>query len=95
MRWRAWCSTSTATTHRTTASRTIHSFCARLAEELADCATFLFKLAYQYGIDMEAALVDNQRKATERYTVEQGQADTARYLARQTENLARMKGENE
>ncbi|MCD6554026.1 MAG: hypothetical protein J7M16_08455 [Anaerolineae bacterium] len=68
---------------------------ARLAEELADCATFLFKLAYQYGIDMEAALVDNQRKATERYTVEQGQADTARYLARQTENLARMKGENE
>jgi hypothetical protein len=55
----------------------------------------LFKLAYQYGVDMEAALAGNQRKATERYTVEQGQADTMRYLARQTENLARMKGENE
>jgi NTP pyrophosphatase (non-canonical NTP hydrolase) len=63
-----------------------------LAEELADCVTFLFKLAYQYGVDMETALEGNQRKATGRYNVEQGQADTTRYLARQTENLTRMKG---
>jgi NTP pyrophosphatase (non-canonical NTP hydrolase) len=69
--------------------------CVRLAEELADCMTFLFKLAYQYGVDMEAALEGNQRKATGRYNVEQGRADTERYLARQTENLARMKGEDE
>ena len=44
---------------------------------------------------MEAALEGNQRKATDRYSIEEGLADTARYLARQMENLARMKGENE
>ncbi|MDY7039706.1 MAG: MazG nucleotide pyrophosphohydrolase domain-containing protein [Chloroflexota bacterium] len=67
---------------------------ARLAEELADCMTFLFKLAYQYGVDMETALEGNQHKATGRYSVEEGRTDALRYLIRQTENLERMKGEN-
>jgi len=64
-----------------------------LAGELADAATFLFKLAYQYDIDLEAALIRNQEKAEGRFGVEQGQADTARYLAHQERNLKRMRGE--
>ncbi len=64
-----------------------------LAEELADCMTFLFKLAYQYDIDVEKALVGNQKKASDRYSVEHGRKDTERYLARQEKNLQHLKGE--
>lgn len=63
---------------------------ARLAEELADAATFLYKLAYQCGIDLEDALQANMTKAEARFSVAYGQADTERYLARQAENLARI-----
>ena len=66
---------------------------AELAEELGDTATFLFKSAYQFGIDMEAAMKGNMPKAENRYSVEEGQADMARYIQRQEENLARIKGE--
>ena len=54
---------------------------ASLAEELADCATFLFKLAYQCGVDLEDALRGNMVKAENRFSVEFGQAETERYLA--------------
>lgn len=64
-----------------------------LAEELADAATFLFKLAYQFDIDLEAALLRNREKAERRFGVEQGLADTARYLAHQELNLKRMREE--
>ena len=64
-----------------------------LAEELADAATFLFKLAYQFDIDLETALLGNKEKAERRFGVEQGQADTRRYLAHQEKNLKRMRGE--
>lgn len=64
-----------------------------LAEELADAATFIFKLAYQCGVDLEDALGANMAKAESRFSVEFGQADTERYLARQVENLARIQGE--
>jgi len=64
---------------------------ARLAGELADAATFLYKLAYQFGVDLEDALTANVAKAEERFTVDFGQADTERYLARQAENLARLR----
>lgn len=64
-----------------------------LAGELADAATFLFKLAYQYDIDLEAALLCNKEKAEGRFGVEQGRADTARYLAHQERNLKKMRGE--
>jgi len=64
---------------------------ARLAEELADAATFLFKLAYQCGVDLEDALRVNMDKAEERFSVDFGRADTERYLARQAENLARIR----
>ena len=66
---------------------------ARLAEELADAATFLFKLAYQCGVDLEDALRANMDKAEERFSVDFGRADTERYLARQAENLARVRDE--
>ena len=66
---------------------------ARLAEELADAATFLFKLAYQCGVDLEDALSANMSKAEERFSVDFGRADTERYLARQAENLARIQDE--
>lgn len=57
----------------------------RLAEELADAATFLYKLAYQYGMDLEEALLANMSKAETRFSVAFGRADTERYLARQAE----------
>ena len=67
---------------------------ARLAEELADAATFLYKLAYQCGVDLESALQANMTKAEERFSVAYGRADTMRYLARQHENLARIQEDN-
>jgi NTP pyrophosphatase (non-canonical NTP hydrolase) len=63
----------------------------RLAEELADAATFLYKLAYQCGVDLEDALEANMPKAENRFSVAYGRADTERYLARQAENLARIR----
>ena len=63
---------------------------ARLAEELADAATFLYKLAYQCGVDLEDALQANMTKAENRFSIDYGRADTERYLARQAENLARI-----
>jgi NTP pyrophosphatase (non-canonical NTP hydrolase) len=63
---------------------------AHLAEELADAATFLFKLAYQCGVDLEDALKANMTKAENRFSVAFGRAETERYLARQAENLARV-----
>ncbi len=63
---------------------------ARLAGELADAATFLYKLAYQCGVDLEDALKANMVKAENRFSVNFGRADTQRYLARQAENLARI-----
>ena len=62
-----------------------------LAEELADAATFLYKLAYQCGVDLEDALRANMSKAENRFSVDFGRSDTERYLARQAENLARMR----
>ena len=63
---------------------------ARLSEELADAATFIYKLAYQCSIDLEDALEANMRKAEKRFSVDFGRADTKRYLERQAENLARQ-----
>ena len=64
-----------------------------LAEELADAATFLYKLAYQCGVDLEDALKSNMTKAENRFSVAFGRADTERYLARQAEILARIQTE--
>ena len=66
---------------------------AALAEELADCMTFLFKLAYQFDIDMETALVANQPKAGARFPIDKGRTEMARYLRRQRENAERLRDE--
>ena len=63
---------------------------AELEEELSDVFVFLFKLAYQTGVDVEAALARGQAKAEARYPdLAQASAELARYQARQAE-LARM-----
>jgi NTP pyrophosphatase (non-canonical NTP hydrolase) len=64
---------------------------ADLEEELSDVFIFLFKLAYQTGVDVEAALARGQAKADGRYDdLEEANAMLARYHARQAEALARL-----
>ncbi|HIQ05652.1 MAG TPA: hypothetical protein EYH31_08150 [Anaerolineae bacterium] len=64
---------------------------AELANELSDLFVFLFKLAYQCGIDIEEALQTGQAKADQRYSdLEAAGAELDRYLHRQAENLARL-----
>ena len=59
---------------------------AELEEELSDVFVFLFKLAYQTGVDVEAALVRGQVKAEARYPdLAQASAEFERYQARQAE----------
>lgn len=66
---------------------------AELSEELSDVFVFLFKLAYQTGVDVEDALARGQAKADERYPdLGQASAELARYHARQAETLAQLLG---
>jgi NTP pyrophosphatase (non-canonical NTP hydrolase) len=53
-----------------------------LTEELADAATFLYKLAYQCGINPGDALKAYMPKTENRFSVAFDRADTERYLAR-------------
>ncbi len=67
---------------------------AELEEELSDVFVFLFKLAYQTGVDVEAALARGQAKADSRhFDLEKAGEELARYHARQTEALAQMTGD--
>jgi NTP pyrophosphatase (non-canonical NTP hydrolase) len=67
---------------------------AELEEELSDVFVFLFKLAYQMGVDVEAALARGQAKADGRYDdVVQASEMLARYHVRQAEALAQMTGD--
>jgi NTP pyrophosphatase (non-canonical NTP hydrolase) len=64
---------------------------AELAEEISDVFVFLFKLAYQTGVDVETALATGQVKANQRHPdLDRASAELARYHARQTEELARL-----
>ena len=64
-----------------------------LARELSDVLVFLFKLAYQCGIDVEEALKAGQVKADERWgDLAAASAELERYLDRQTDNVAQMSG---
>ena len=64
---------------------------AELEEELSDIFVFLFKLAYQTGIDVEAALARGQAKAEGRYDdLDVASAMLARYHARQAETVTRL-----
>ncbi len=59
---------------------------ADLAEEMSDLFVFLFKLAYQTGVDVEDALAAGQAKANARYPdLDRAGEELARYQARQAE----------
>ena len=67
---------------------------AELTEELSDLFVFMFKLAYQTGVDVETALARGQAKADQRYPdLAEAGAELARYHARQAAELARLRGE--
>jgi NTP pyrophosphatase (non-canonical NTP hydrolase) len=60
-----------------------------LEEELADVFVFLFKLAYQTGVDVEAALARGQAKVDGRYDdLAEAEQMLERYHHRQGELLA-------
>jgi NTP pyrophosphatase (non-canonical NTP hydrolase) len=62
-----------------------------LEEELSDVFVFLFKLAYQTGVDVEAALARGQAKAEGRYDdLAKSAAMLDRYHARQRTALEEM-----
>ena len=65
---------------------------AELEEELSDVFVFLFKLAYQTGVDVEAALVCGQAKAGGRYDdLAEASEMLARYHAvKDKESLAQI-----
>jgi NTP pyrophosphatase (non-canonical NTP hydrolase) len=59
---------------------------AQLEEELSDVFVFLFKLAYQTGVDVEDALVRGQAKADSRHAdLDAASTELQRYLLRQAE----------
>ena len=65
---------------------------AGLEEELSDLFVFLFKLAYQTGVDVEDALARGQTKAEFRHSdLEAAQVELERFHRRQIE-LARALG---
>jgi NTP pyrophosphatase (non-canonical NTP hydrolase) len=62
-----------------------------LEEELSDVFVFLFKLAYQLGVDVEAALARGQAKAEGRYEdLAEARAMLDHYHARQVDLMAQM-----
>lgn len=64
-----------------------------LEEELSDVFVFLFKLAYQLGVDVEAALVRGQAKAEGRYDdLAAARMMLDRYHARQIEIVNQLAG---
>ena len=66
---------------------------AGLEEELSDLFIFLFKLAYQTGVDVEDALARGQAKADSRHAdLEEANAELERYQLRQAELASRRGG---
>jgi NTP pyrophosphatase (non-canonical NTP hydrolase) len=64
---------------------------AELTEELSDLFVFMFKIAVQTGVDVEAALEKGQVKADRRYPdLAAARDELARYHARQAETLAHL-----
>ena len=64
---------------------------AELEEELSDVFVFLFKLAYQMGVDVEVALARGQAKADRRYgDLAEANDMLAHYHARQDKERERL-----
>lgn len=59
-----------------------------LAMEINDAFVFLVQLANAFGIDLEETIRRGQSKAEERYSVERGRREAARYRRRQAENAS-------
>ncbi len=55
-----------------------------LSEEMGDLIMMLFKLAYQYGIDLESALEQTMVKVEARYPLDKSRAEMDRYEAVQS-----------
>jgi NTP pyrophosphatase (non-canonical NTP hydrolase) len=67
-----------------------------LSSELSDLLVFIFKLAYQCGVDIEDALVAGQSKAEQRYgDLSAAAQELARYLNRQTDILNEITGHSD
>ena len=64
-----------------------------LSGELADLTAFIFKLASQYGINMDRTMHAHIEKFMSRHDdVQQGQEEMARYVAFQEKNLDWIRG---
>ncbi len=71
------------------------ALCADLAGELADLTAFIFKLANQHGVDMDATMRQHLEKFIGRYpNIEEGRREMARYVAQQERNMEWIKGKN-
>jgi NTP pyrophosphatase (non-canonical NTP hydrolase) len=71
------------------------ALCQELAGELADLASFVFKLASQHGIDMDRTMQSHLLKFVARYRdIESGRQEMARYVAHQDKNLAWIRGQD-
>lgn len=69
------------------------TLCNELAGELADLLAFVFKLANQYGVDIDGAMQAHLEAFVKRYwDVEQGRQEMARYVAHQERNLEWIRG---
>jgi NTP pyrophosphatase (non-canonical NTP hydrolase) len=65
-----------------------------LSGELADLTAFVFKLANQYGIDMDQTMRAHIAKFLSRHhDVQQGRDEMARYVTHQEKNLGWIRGE--
>jgi NTP pyrophosphatase (non-canonical NTP hydrolase) len=64
-----------------------------LSGELADLTAFVFKLANQYGVDMDRTMRAHIEKFLSRHDdVQQGREEMARYVAHQEKNLDWIRG---
>jgi NTP pyrophosphatase (non-canonical NTP hydrolase) len=74
--------------------RSLEALRADLAGELADLAAFIFKLANQHDIDIDASMQAHLQKFVARsQDIAACQQEMARYVAYQERNLAWIKGQ--
>ena len=65
---------------------------AELSEEIGDLMTMIFKLAYQYGVDVESALERNMVKVNGRFPLEKARQELEYYEEVQREKKIGERG---
>ncbi len=60
---------------------------AELSEEIGDLMTMIFKLAYQYGVDVESALERNMVKVNDRFPLEKARQELEHYEETQRKKM--------